>query len=114
MTDYDPETGALIVRGKGNKERNAYIDDGAAEAMGEWLKVRGVEPGPLFCPITQLGAITVRRMSDQAVYAILQSRAKQRKYDPSPPMTSAGPASRTSWMPGSTSRSFSSSSATQM
>ena len=34
VSDYDPETGALTVRGKGNKERIAYIDDGAAEAMG--------------------------------------------------------------------------------
>ncbi len=60
VSDYDPETGALIVRGKGNKERNAYIDDGAAEAMGEWLRVRGDELGPLFCPITQIGEITIR------------------------------------------------------
>src|ERR1700676_2248741 len=53
VSDYDPETGALIVRGKGNKERNAYIDDGAWEAMGVWIRVRGEESGPLFCPVSQ-------------------------------------------------------------
>jgi site-specific recombinase XerD len=85
VADYDAETGALIVRGKGNKERIAYIDDGAAEAMGEWRTVRGDEPGPLFCPVSQIGEITVRQMSDQAVYAILQSRAKKAKVRPFSP-----------------------------
>ena len=37
VTDYDPESGAITVRGKGNKERVTYIDDGAADAKGEWL-----------------------------------------------------------------------------
>ena len=41
LSDYDPEKGELIVRGKGNKERTAYIDDGAAEAMEVWVAVRG-------------------------------------------------------------------------
>ena len=85
VSDYDSETGALVVRGKGNKERNAYIDDGAAEAMGEWLKVRGDQPGPLFCPISQIGEITIRQMSDQAVYAILQTRAKKANIKPFSP-----------------------------
>ena len=56
-SDYDPESGALIVRGKGNKESIAYIDDGAAEAMGEWLRLRGDELGPLFCPCRKSGEI---------------------------------------------------------
>ena len=77
MADYDPESGALVVRGKGNKERSAYIDDGAAEAVGEWMRVRGVEPGPLICPVSQIGEITIRQITEQAVYAILQSRAKK-------------------------------------
>jgi site-specific recombinase XerD len=79
VSDYDPETGALLVRGKGNKERSAYIDGGAAEAMGAWLTVRGEEPGPLFCPVTQTGQVVVRPMTDQAVYAILQTRAEKAK-----------------------------------
>jgi site-specific recombinase XerD len=74
VSDFDPETGALIVRGKGDKERIAYIDDGAAEAMRMWISVRGDDPGPLFCPVTQTGQVIIRSMSDQAVYAILQTR----------------------------------------
>jgi len=79
VTDYDPETGALIVRGKGSKERLAYIDDGAADAMGVWLTARGNDPGPLFCPVTQTGEAVIRPMTDQAIYAILQSRARKAK-----------------------------------
>jgi len=79
VSDYDPETGALIVRGKGNKERIAYIDNGAADAVREWITVRGDSPGPLFCPVTQTGEVIVRPMTDQAVYGILQTRAAKAK-----------------------------------
>jgi site-specific recombinase XerD len=77
VSDYDPDTGALVVHGKGNKERAAYIDNGAADAMTAWLGVRGERPGPLFCPVLQTGEVIIRPMTDQAVYAILQSRAKK-------------------------------------
>jgi site-specific recombinase XerD len=79
LSDYDPETGSLTVRGKGNKERMAYIDDGAAEAMAAWLITRGDVPGPLFCPVNQTGQVVIRRMTDQAVYSILKSRAVKAK-----------------------------------
>ncbi len=85
LSDYDPETGALIVRGKGNKERTAYIDDGAAEAMGIWITARGDELGPLFCPITQRGEVIIRPITDQAVYSILQTRAIKAKVRPFSP-----------------------------
>jgi len=79
VSDYDPETGALVVRGKGNKERIAYIDNGAADAVREWITTRGDALGPLFCPVTQKGDVVIRPMTDQAVYGILQARAKKAK-----------------------------------
>ncbi len=79
VVDYDAESGGLIVKGKGNKERIAYIDDGAADAVIGWVKLRGFDAGPLFCPVSQTGEVTVRRMTDQAVYAILRSRAQKAK-----------------------------------
>ena len=79
FADYDQESGAITVRGKGNKERVAYIDNGAADAMRGWLSARGGEPGPLFVPITQTGDLVIRRMTDQAIYSILQTRAKKAK-----------------------------------
>ena len=85
LQDYDKETGALIVRGKGNKQRVGYIDDGAAEAMETWITARGEEPGPLFCPITQRGEVIIRSITDQAVYSILQTRAIRAKVRPFSP-----------------------------
>ena len=34
-TDYDPDTGRLIIRGKGGKERTAYLVGGAASALAD-------------------------------------------------------------------------------
>ena len=85
VSDYDTETGALIVRGKGNKERIAYIDNGAADAMEQWLAARGDDPGPLFCPVTQTGQVVIRSITDQAVYSILQTRAVRAKVRPFSP-----------------------------
>jgi site-specific recombinase XerD len=79
VKDYEPETGALFVHGKGNKERVAYIDNGAADAVRGWVHMRGEDPGPLFTPVSQTGNIEFRPMTDQAVYAILQSRARKAK-----------------------------------
>jgi integrase len=47
-------------------------DPGAQEALEAWLEFRGAEAGPLFCPISQTGEITVRRMTDQALYNALR------------------------------------------
>ena len=73
------------MRGKGNKERIAYIDVGAAEAMGIWLTARGDEPDPLFCPTAQRGEVVIRHITDQAVYSILQTRAIKAKVRPFSP-----------------------------
>ena len=75
--DYERESGELKVRGKGSKERLVYVDNGARDALEDWLEVRGEEPGPLLVPINKGGALQWRRMTDQAVYGILRKRAGQ-------------------------------------
>jgi len=77
VEDYNAETGALIVRGKRNKERTAYVTNGAKDALDDWLAVRGKEAGALFCPITKGGTILVRRMFPEAVFNMLRKRAAQ-------------------------------------
>ena len=72
---YDPESGALKVTGKGRRERMIYAFGGAADALGDWLKTRGDAPGPLFYPIRKGGEIIRARLTTQAVYSILRSRA---------------------------------------
>ena len=82
---YEPETGALKLTGKGRKERLVYVFGGAADALGDWLKTRGEAPGPLFCPIRKGGEILRRRLTTQAVYAILKSRAGKARVKPFSP-----------------------------
>ena len=75
--DHNPETGELVVRGKGGKERLLYVDNGPADALTDWLLLRGEEPGALFVPINKGGSISQRSMTDQAVYGMLRRRALQ-------------------------------------
>jgi len=76
MSDYHAETGALTVRhGKGDKARIVYLTGGGKDAVAAWIARRGNAVGPLFLPINKGGTITPRRMSDQAVLALVRRRA---------------------------------------
>ncbi len=77
LENYDPNTGELRVLGKGNKERLLYVDNGALDALNDWLTVRGDGSGALFRPVKKGGKVEDRRMSDQAVYNMLSSHAEQ-------------------------------------
>jgi len=77
LADYNPADGLLIIQGKGQKERTAYITNGAADALADWLAVRGSEPGPLFCPVNKGGRILRGRLTTESVYALLRKRAGQ-------------------------------------
>ncbi len=75
--DYNRETGTLVVRGKGNKEREAYVSNGALDALNDWLTVRGDGAGALFCPIRKDGTIIIRRMYAEAIFNMLRKRAEE-------------------------------------
>lgn len=78
LADYDAETGKLDIRhGKGNRQRTVYLADGAQEALDNWIKVRGSEPGALFCAINRHGRIIPGHMADQAVYTAVKKRGEQ-------------------------------------
>jgi site-specific recombinase XerD len=77
LADYDSQAGQLIIRGKGNKERTAYLPTGGAQALGDWLRVRGSESGPLFYCVNKGGRLIPKRMTSQAIYNLLDKRSKQ-------------------------------------
>jgi len=77
LEDVDREAGALRVRGKGNKERLAYVRHGAKEALDDWLALRGLEPGPLFWPVTKGGKLHCRRLSAQAMLYVTRRRGQE-------------------------------------
>jgi site-specific recombinase XerD len=69
---------ALRVLGKGNKERLAYVPAGAWLRLQIWIdEVRGETPGPLFTRIRRFGDVTLNRLTDQAIYHVLQVRQVQ-------------------------------------
>lgn len=74
LEDYSKEESELFVRGKGNKQRAVPVGN-AAPALEDWLRVRGLEPGPLFWGLGNRNR--GGRLTDQAVYNMLRKRAKQ-------------------------------------
>jgi site-specific recombinase XerD len=75
LDDYDETAGAVRVRGKGDKERRAFLSGNAAAALDDWLEARGTRRGALVCPVRKGGSVELRRMTDQAIYAALLRRA---------------------------------------
>ena len=76
--DIDVGERALKVQGKGNKERLAYAPAGAWERLLFWVdQVRGETLGPLFPRIRRYDDVTTDRLTDQAVYYILQVRQRE-------------------------------------
>lgn len=77
VEDLGVETGELrILQGKGRKDRIAYLPSGALAALRAWINTRGEGPGALFCPVNKGGAVTIKRMTTQAIYNRLNRRAK--------------------------------------
>ena len=78
LEDFDASTGEIQVRlGKGGKDRIVYLPRSAIAYVSDWLKVRGLMPGPLLCPINKGGRIQMRFMCPDAVLKILKKRALQ-------------------------------------
>ncbi len=75
LADYDRVESKLRVKGKRNKERLVPVVNGAANALGDWLAVRGDESGPLFFGAGNRNR--GRKLTTQAVYKMLRTRAEQ-------------------------------------
>lgn len=82
--DVDWRRTSLRVRGKGNKERLAFMPKGTARALRTWVsdeleaklgqQMKEVSV-PLFVRVRRHGAMTSDRLSPPAVYRILKARA---------------------------------------
>lgn len=96
--DLDLKNRELRVIGKRNKERKAFLAQGAVRAIEKWLEKRGTEPGPLFYSVNKgenivrqrrerlsaeekrqgiLPKKIVARLSDQTIYHVIDKRAMQ-------------------------------------
>ena len=87
LGNYEPETGTLRVRGKGNKERPVYAEGGADLLLDRWLELRGEgsPDDPLFLPVRKDGRVEHAdphgekkdSLSDQAVYKMVKRRHRE-------------------------------------
>lgn len=57
VENYDPGTGTLVITGKRNKQRTARVTNGAADALNDWLTIRGTAPGALFVEVSKSGKV---------------------------------------------------------
>ncbi len=82
LKDLNLNTGALEIReGKRKSYRMVYLPSAALELVSEWLAIRGLEPGPLLCPVRKGGKLELRPMSADAVLKIVRRRGKQAGVD---------------------------------
>jgi site-specific recombinase XerD len=79
LADFNADEGSLRVRGKGDKERMVYLNNGALDAVLDWLSVRGNDEGFLITRVSQTGVVHADGLTSQAIYNALSKRAKQAK-----------------------------------
>ena len=76
--DDDGEQITVTVLGKGRKRRTVILDNGAADALRDWIRIRGDSPGALFWSGRKGGRLTRGHgMSAQAIYDVLLRRAAE-------------------------------------
>ena len=79
IEDVTSEGGTIAVKvrhAKGGRERIAYLDNGARDALRDYLEVRGTEPGGLFWQARKGGRLVHHVMTDDAVWRLIEKRAK--------------------------------------
>lgn len=79
LDSYEPTTNMLIIKGKGNKKRTAYVRGGALRALDDWLAARGLTAGPLFSRLQQGGPAGAAdgRLTPQSIYDMYKARARE-------------------------------------
>ena len=75
--NLEPYEFTLVVQGKGNQERTAYLSGGARRAVDDWLAVRGREPGALFVRVGKDGRAGLAGLTAQALYEAVRKRARE-------------------------------------
>lgn len=76
----------VVVRGgKGRKDRTVPVGRGTREALDAWVTIRGDAPGPLLYAVTKGGVVEPRAVSTQALWKVVEKRARQARLSPATP-----------------------------
>lgn len=72
IEDYVVEDGELLVRlGKGRKFRSVHVAKRVCTALNSWIRLRGQDPGPLFCKISRAGTLAYTALTKEGLSSIL-------------------------------------------
>ena len=79
MASFQVGERGFRVIGKGNKERQVWLSDEAADALAVWLRLRGDEPGFVFLAVDRDRQTVLhgRRMAPSTVREMCARRARQ-------------------------------------
>ncbi len=77
LSDLDPKAGKLVIRGKRSQERTAYVNNGALDALTDWIAIRGSSAGALFFRVNKGTKLIPGRMTTQAIYNVLLKRGAE-------------------------------------
>jgi integrase len=84
LSDLTPREDGYDLKytGKGNRYGKAFIDDGAANALTDWIRIRGTQPGRVFCPVNKSGKVDpTGKLSGEAIRKLLLKREKNAGID---------------------------------
>lgn len=77
LADYRPgqEPEVIVRGGKGRKDRGMDLKPELQARVAAWLELRGMTPGPLFCPVSNGGYVYVGKLHPQTVTDIMREIA---------------------------------------
>jgi hypothetical protein len=77
------------------RRRLRWLPGGACRYQRAWIKERGAEAGPLFCPVSSTGAVRLTRMRGESLLYILRRRQDAVGLDGISPIRTGEPVSPT-------------------
>ncbi len=77
VEDFDSDDCSILVQGKRRKQRTVYLSTQACQHVEVWLRHRGDEDGPMFCPVSQTGEVRLTRLRGESIAYILRRRQQE-------------------------------------
>ncbi len=77
LDDFDSDDCSILVQGKRRKQRTVYLSTQACQHVEVWLRHRGDEDGPMFCPVSQTGEVRHTRLRGESIAYILRRRQQE-------------------------------------
>jgi integrase len=71
---YKPGVDRLVLHGKGRKDRVEFLSNGERDILGDWLKLRGTNPGPLFYLVRKSDEIVKQPLKPITIYQMVLRR----------------------------------------